>query len=104
MVPAIRTWLVPVRSGREPLVRSAVHARRLELAAVAGMAVGLPVARGLGLDALAVWLACGLLLLLPGWLALRALELEGDLGRSGCAPVAAALGLVAWGRRWPSPT
>ncbi len=74
-----------------------MHARRLELAAVAGMAAGLPVARGLGLDALAVWLACGLVLLLPGWLALRALELEGDLGRSGCAPVAAALGLVAWG-------
>jgi hypothetical protein len=74
-----------------------VHARRLELAAVAGMAAGLPAARGLGLDAPAVWLACALGLLLPGWLALRALELEGDLGRAGCAPVAAALGLVAWG-------
>ena len=74
-----------------------MHARRLELAAVAVMAAGLPVARGLGLDALAVWLAAGLVLLLPGWLALRALELEGDLGRAGAAPVAAALGLVAWG-------
>ncbi len=61
------------------------------------MAAGLLVARGLGLDALAVWFACGLVLLLPGWLALRALELEGDLGRAGCAPVAAALGLVVWG-------
>jgi hypothetical protein len=74
-----------------------VHARRLELATVAGMAAGLPVARGLGLDAPAVWLACGLVLLLPGWLALRALDLDGELGRSGAAPVAAALGLVAWG-------
>ena len=50
-----------------------------------------------GLDALAVWCACGLLLLLPGWLAVRALALEGDLGRAGCAPVAAALGLALWG-------
>jgi hypothetical protein len=74
-----------------------VHARRLELAAVAVTAAGLLVARGLGLDALAVWCACALLLLLPGWLAVRALELEGELGRAGCAPVAAALGLVLWG-------
>src|SRR6476646_5707254 len=61
------------------------------------MAAGLLLARGLGLDAIAVWLAFVLVLLLPGWLALRALELEGELGRAGCAPVAAALGLVAWG-------
>src|SRR6185437_16547015 len=54
-------------------------------------------ARGLGLDAIATWFAFGLVLMLPGWLALRALELEGELGRAGCAPVAAALGLVAWG-------
>ena len=74
-----------------------MHARRLELAAVAATAAGLLVARGLGLDAIAVWLAFVLVLLLPGWLALRALELEGELGRAGSAPVAAALGLVAWG-------
>jgi hypothetical protein len=74
-----------------------VHARRLELAAVAATAAGLLVARGLGLDAIAVWLAFVLVLLLPGWLALRALELEDELGRAGSAPVAAALGLVAWG-------
>jgi hypothetical protein len=73
-----------------------VHARRLELAAVAAMVAGLLAARGLGLDALAVWCACGLVLLMPGWLALRALELEGELGRAGSAPVAAALGLVVW--------
>ncbi len=73
-----------------------MHARRLELAAVAAMAAGLLAARGLGLDAPAVWLACGLVLLLPGWLAVRALELEGELGRAGSAPVAAALGLVVW--------
>src|SRR5689334_21112327 len=75
----------------------AVHARRVELAAVAAMAAGLLLARGLGLDAIATWFAFGLVLMLPGWLALRALELEGELGRAGCAPVAAALGLVAWG-------
>jgi hypothetical protein len=74
-----------------------VHARRLELAAVAATAAGLLVARGLGLDAIAVWCACGLLLLLPGWLAVRALRLEGELGRAGSAPVAAALGLALWG-------
>jgi hypothetical protein len=74
-----------------------VHARRLELAAVAATAAGLLVARGRGLDAIAVWLAFVLVLLLPGWLALRALELESELGRAGSAPVAAALGLVAWG-------
>ncbi|MEP6642726.1 MAG: hypothetical protein ABJB93_12565, partial [Gaiellales bacterium] len=73
-----------------------MHARRLELAAVTAMAAGLLAARTLGLDALAVWLACGLVLLLPGWLGLRALELEGELGRAGAAPVAAALGLVVW--------
>ena len=55
----------------------AVHARRLELAAVAAMAAGLLLARGLGLDAIATWFAFGLVLMLPGWLALRALELEG---------------------------
>ena len=75
---------------------AAVHARRLELAAVTAMAAGLLAARILGLDALAIWLACGLVLLLPGWLGLRALELEGELGRAGAAPVAAALGLVVW--------
>jgi Family of unknown function (DUF6541) len=73
-----------------------VHARRLEAAAVAGLAVGLLAARGLGLDAVAVWFACGLVLLLPGWLAVRALGLEAELGRAGAAPVAAALGLVVW--------
>jgi hypothetical protein len=73
-----------------------VHARRPELAAVIVMAAGLLAARALGLDALAVWCACGLVLLLPGWLAVRALGLEGDLGRAGCAPVAAALGLALW--------
>jgi len=60
------------------------------------MAAGLLAARGLGLDAVAVWLASGLVLLLPGWLAVRALELEGELGRAGTAPVAAALGMAAW--------
>jgi hypothetical protein len=76
---------------------AAVHARRLEPAAVIAMAAGLLAARGLGLAALAVWCACGLLLLLPGWLAVRALALEGELGRAGCAPVTAALGLALWG-------
>lgn len=76
---------------------SPVHARRLELAAIAALVAGLLVARGIGLATIAVWLAFVLVLLLPGWLALRALELEGELGRAGCAPVAAALGLVAWG-------
>ncbi len=86
-----------VRVRRTSLACAAVHARRLELGAVAVTAAGLLAARGLGLDALAVWCACGLLLLLPGWLGLRALGIEGELGRAGCAPAAAALGLAAWG-------
>lgn len=83
-------------AGRCLVSIAAVHARRLELAAVTAMAAGLLAARILGLDAIGVWLACGLVLLLPGWLGLRALELEGELGRAGAAPVAVALGLVVW--------
>jgi hypothetical protein len=82
---------------RASLALAAVHARRPELAAVTVLAAGLLAARGLGLDALAVWCASGLLLLLPGWLAVRALGLEGELGLAGCAPVAAALGVALWG-------
>jgi hypothetical protein len=71
-------------------------ARRAELAAVIALAACLGAGRALAWDALAVWAAAGILLLLPGWCALRAAGLERDLGRAGSAPVAAALSLAVW--------
>jgi hypothetical protein len=71
-------------------------ARRAELAALLVLAVCLGAGRALAWDALAVWAAAGILLLLPGWCALRAAGLERDLGRAGSAPVAAALSLAVW--------
>jgi hypothetical protein len=71
-------------------------ARRAELAAVIALAACLGAGRALGWDALAVWGAAGLLLLVPGWCALRTASLERTLGRAGSAPVAAALSLAVW--------
>jgi hypothetical protein len=71
-------------------------ARRAELAAVIALAACLGAGRALGWDALAVWGAAGLVLLVPGWCALRAVGLESTLGRAGAAPVAAALSLAVW--------
>jgi hypothetical protein len=71
-------------------------ARRAELAAVIALAACLGAGRALAWDALAVWAAAGIVLLLPGWCALRAAGLERELGRAGSAPVAAALSLAVW--------
>src|SRR3954470_6161092 len=71
-------------------------ARRAELAAVIALAACLGAGRALGWDAVAVWGAAGLVLLVPGWCALRAVGLESTLGRAGAAPVAAALSLAVW--------
>jgi hypothetical protein len=71
-------------------------ARRGELIALISLAVCLAVGRALAWDALAVWAAAGLVLVAPGWCALRTAGLERDLGRSGSVPVAAALSLAVW--------
>src|SRR5512144_1547656 len=71
-------------------------ARRAELAAVIALAACLGAGRALAWDALAVWGAAGLVLLVPGWCALRSVGLESTLGRAGAAPVAAALSLAVW--------
>ena len=71
-------------------------ARRGELIALVALAACLAAGRALAWDALAVWAAAGLVLVAPGWCALRAAGLERDLGRSGAAPVAAALSLAVW--------
>jgi hypothetical protein len=71
-------------------------ARRGELIALIALAACLVAGRALAWDALAVWAAAGLLLVAPGWCALRAVGLEADLGRAGAAPVAAALSLAVW--------
>ena len=71
-------------------------ARRGELIGLAALVACLAGARLLALDAAAVWAAGGLVLLAPGWLLLRAMGLERDLGRAGAAPVAATLSLAVW--------
>ena len=71
-------------------------ARRAELIALIALAVCLAAGRALAWDALAVWAAAGLLLVAPGWCALRVVGLDADLGRAGAAPVAAALSLAVW--------
>jgi hypothetical protein len=71
-------------------------ARRRELVAVIALAACLAAGRALAWDALAVWGAAGLVLLAPGWCALRAAGLERDLGRAGAVPVAAAVSLAVW--------
>jgi hypothetical protein len=71
-------------------------ARRWELLGLAVLAACLAAGRGLGLDALAVWAAAGLVGLAPGWFLLRAMSAERELGRAGAAPAAAALSLAVW--------
>src|SRR6478672_344985 len=71
-------------------------ARRAELIALIALAACLAAGRALAWDALAVWAAAGLVLVAPGWCALRTAGLERDLGRAGAAPVAAALSLAVW--------
>jgi hypothetical protein len=69
---------------------------RTEAAVLLAAPAGLIVSRLLGLDAIAVWCAFAVCVLLPGWGALRLLRVDRELGLAGAGPVAAALGLAVW--------
>ena len=67
---------------------------RLELPALIAAPVVLVLARVLGIDAVAVWCAFAVCVLIPGWGAMRLLRVERELGLSGAAVVSTALGLA----------
>jgi hypothetical protein len=69
---------------------------RTEAAALLAAPAGLIVSRLLGLEAVAVWCAFAVCVLLPGWGALRLLRVERELGLAGAGPAAAAVGLAVW--------
>src|SRR5436309_4121974 len=69
---------------------------RLELPALLAAPAGLLVARALGIDAVAVWCAFAVCVMVPGWGAMRLLRVERELGLSGAAVVSTALGLAIW--------
>jgi hypothetical protein len=69
---------------------------RLELPALIAAPVVLVLARVLGIDAVAVWCAFAVCVLIPGWGAMRLLRVERELGLSGAAVVSTALGLAVW--------
>ncbi len=69
---------------------------RTEPAVLLAAPAGLIASRLLGLDAIAVWCAFAVCVLLPGWGALRLLRVERELGLAGAGPAATALGLAVW--------
>ena len=69
---------------------------RTDPAVLLAAPAGLIAARLLGVDAVAVWCAFAVCVLLPGWGALRLLRVERELGLAGAGPAAAALGLAVW--------
>ena len=69
---------------------------RLEPAALLVAPAVLVAARLAGIDALAVWSAFAVCVMLPGWGAMRLLRIERGLGLSGAAVVSTSLGLAIW--------
>ena len=69
---------------------------RLEPAALLVAPAVLVAARLAGIDALAVWCAFAVCVMLPGWGAMRLLRIERGLGLSGAAVVSTSLGLAIW--------
>src|SRR6478752_1619928 len=69
---------------------------RLEPAALLVPPAVLVAARLAGIDALAVWSAFGVCVMLPGWGAMRLLRVERGLGLAGAAVVSTSLGLAVW--------
>jgi hypothetical protein len=69
---------------------------RLEPAALLVALAVLVAARLAGIDALAVWSAFAVCVMLPGWGAMRLLRIERGLGLSGAAVVSTSLGLAIW--------
>ncbi len=69
---------------------------RAEVAVLGLLPLGLLAARALALDGPAVWCAAAIVVLVPGWAAVRLLRLERHVGMSGAIPVAFGLGLAVW--------
>jgi hypothetical protein len=69
---------------------------RLELPALLAAPAGLLLARLIGIEALAVWCAFVVCVMLPGWGAMRLLRVERELGLAGAAVVSTSLGLAVW--------
>ncbi|HEY0386863.1 MAG TPA: DUF6541 family protein [Gaiellales bacterium] len=69
---------------------------RFEPVALLAAPAGLLAARLLGIDALAVWCAFAVCVMLPGWGAMRLLRVERELGLAGAAVVSTSLGLAVW--------
>jgi hypothetical protein len=69
---------------------------RFEPAALLAAPAGLVAARLLGLDAVSVWCAFVVCVMLPGWGAMRLLRVERELGLAGAAVVSTTLGLAVW--------
>jgi hypothetical protein len=69
---------------------------RFEPVALLVAPAGLVAARLLGLDAVSVWCAFAVCVMLPGWGAMRLLRVERELGLAGAAVVSTSLGLAVW--------
>src|SRR6476646_1791682 len=69
---------------------------RLEPAALLVAPAVLVAARLAGINALAVWSAFAVCVMLPGWGAMRLLRVERGLGLAGAVVVSTSLGLAVW--------
>src|SRR6478735_2917917 len=84
------------RAGPGGRYTGAPMSTRAEVAVLGLLPLGLLAARALGLDGPAVWCAAAIVVLVPGWAAVRLMRLERHVGLSGAIPVAFGLGLAVW--------
>jgi len=84
------------RAGWDGRYTGAPMSTRAEVAVLGLLPLGLLAARALALDGPAVWCAAAIVVLVPGWAAVRLLRLERHVGMSGAIPVAFGLGLAVW--------
>ena len=84
------------RAGWDGRYTGAPMSTRAEVAVLGLLPLGLLAARTLALDGPAVWCAAAIVVLVPGWAAVRLLRLERHVGMSGAIPVAFGLGLAVW--------
>ena len=82
------------RAGWDGRYTGAPMSTRAEVAVLGLLPLGLLAARALALDGPAVWCAAAIVVLVPGWAAVRLLRLERHVGMSGAIPVAFGLGLA----------
>jgi hypothetical protein len=69
---------------------------RAEVAVLGLLPLGLLASRALDLAGPAVWFAAAIVVLVPGWAAVRLMRLERHVGLSGAIPVSFGLGLAVW--------